>query len=71
MVTVGIGLALGAAGAFALGSTLAGLLVEVDPRDPVVFLIVVGLTGGVALAATWLPARRAARAAPMDALRTE
>jgi putative ABC transport system permease protein len=71
MVAVGIGLALGAGGAFAVGSTLAGLLVDVEPRDPVVFLIVTGITASVALAATWLPARRAAAASPIDALRAE
>jgi ABC-type lipoprotein release transport system permease subunit len=45
--------------------------VDVEPRDPVVFLIVTGITASVALAATWLPARRAAAASPIDALRAE
>jgi len=69
--TVGIGMAVGAVGAFALGSTLSGLLVEVDPRDPGVFLLVAGVTLVVALGATWLPARRAAGASPVDALRSD
>jgi putative ABC transport system permease protein len=71
MVAVGAGLALGSAGAWALGSTLAGLLVDVDPRDPVIFSVVAGVTATVALAATWLPARRAASASAMDAIRAE
>ncbi len=70
MMTVGIGLVLGAAGTFVLGSTLAGLLVGVDPRDPWVFFPVAAVTAVVALTATWFPARRATTS-PMDALRTE
>ena len=69
--TVGIGMLLGAVSAFALGSTLSALLVDVDPRDPGIFLSVALLTGAVALAATWLPARRAAGASPVEALRSD
>ena len=71
MVTVGIGLALGALGVLAMGSVLAGLLVDVHPRDPGVFFLVAGLTTAVALAATWLPARKAGGSAPIDALKAE
>jgi ABC-type antimicrobial peptide transport system permease subunit len=71
MGTVGLGMVIGAAGALALGATLSGLLIEVDARDPRVFLLVFLITGCVALLATWLPARRAAGSRPVDALRSE
>lgn len=71
MGTVVLGLVLGAAGAAALGATLSGLFVEVDARDPGVFLVVFLVTMCVALLATWLPARRAAGSGPVDALRSE
>jgi putative ABC transport system permease protein len=71
MGTVLAGILVGAVGSFALGSTLAGFLVEVDPRDPAIFLLVALVTTVVALLATWLPARRAAGASPSDILRAE
>jgi putative ABC transport system permease protein len=71
MKTVGLGMALGAAGSVALGTTLSGLLVEVDARDPGVLLLVSLVTGCVALLATWLPARRVAGSGPVEALRRD
>jgi putative ABC transport system permease protein len=66
-----VGLALGLAGAFALGRLLASTLHDVDPADPHAFLLVALVLGAAGLAASWLPARRAARVDPMTALRSE
>ncbi|MFC1662095.1 ABC transporter permease, partial [Gemmatimonadota bacterium] len=71
MKAVGLGMVVGAAGALALGSTLSSLLFEVDPKDPLVFGLVTSVTAGVSLLASWLPARRATGAGPIDALRSE
>ena len=64
---VGIGLVL----AFALAHGVANLLYEVSPNDPVVFSSITATITAVALLASWLPARRAARIDPMAALRDE
>jgi putative ABC transport system permease protein len=66
-----LGLAAGAAGAFAVGRILASLLYEVKPGDPAIYLATAGLLAGVALMACYLPARRAARLDPTTALRYE
>jgi hypothetical protein len=66
-----VGLAAGVAGALAAGRILASLLHEVKPGDPVIFIATAGLLAAVALIACYLPARRAARLEPMNALRYE
>jgi putative ABC transport system permease protein len=69
---VGLGLAFGLLGAFALARILASTLHEVSRADyPPTLLIVSLVLGLTALAACWLPARRAARMDPMSALRAE
>ena len=65
------GALLGLLGAFALTRILARMLFEVQPTDPLTFAGVVILLVSVATIACWLPARRAAQLAPMDALRYE
>jgi putative ABC transport system permease protein len=66
-----IGLALGLAGALALANLLGGILFGVQPRDPLTYATVAIALGLVALAASWLPARRALAVQPVAALRAE
>ncbi len=68
---VAAGAGLGLAGAFGLTRLMARLLYTVSPSDPATFLTVPPILAAVALAAAYLPARRAARTDPMAALRNE
>ena len=65
------GLAIGLAGAFAASRLLTSMLFEVKPNDPLTYAGVAALLGLVALAASYIPARRAARTDPLIALRQE
>jgi putative ABC transport system permease protein len=65
------GLVFGVVGAFALTNLLKSLLFGVGPRDPIAFIVAPCLFAAVALIAAYLPARRAARLDPMDALRAD
>jgi len=66
-----LGLGLGLAGAIAIGLAMRAQLFGVGVADPATLLGVVVLIGATALVACWLPARRAARIAPIEALRYE
>jgi putative ABC transport system permease protein len=66
-----IGLLVGIAGAAALASTLRALLFGVAPLDPIVMAGVAALLLTVALIANYVPARRATRIDPLEALHNE
>jgi predicted permease len=70
-VMLAAGALIGSALALTLTRLAATLLFGVTPTDPGVFLIAAGVLCVAALAAGWLPARRASRIDPMAALRHE
>jgi ABC-type antimicrobial peptide transport system permease subunit len=63
------GAALGAVAAVLVTRLLTTMLFEISATDPIAFVSVIGLLCVVAVVASYLPARRAANAAPMDVLR--
>ncbi len=71
MVPVAVGLAAGFGASLALSRYLSSLLYEVTPRDTVTYLAAGVILLAAALAAAYLPARRASRVDPMLALRAE
>jgi putative ABC transport system permease protein len=66
-----IGLAIGVAASIGLTRFMSTLLFGVSATDPMTYAAVSTILGGVALLATWLPARRAAKVDPMAALRAD
>jgi predicted permease len=66
-----VGLALGLLVAFGVARAVSGLLYDVSAVDPLVFVVSPIVLATAALAASYLPARRASRIAPLTALRTE
>jgi putative ABC transport system permease protein len=66
-----IGVAIGIAAAFGLTRLIASFLFGVKPWDPLVFIAVPMILSAVALLAVWLPALRASRVDPIEALRYE
>jgi ABC-type antimicrobial peptide transport system permease subunit len=71
LVLAAAGVVLGSVGAYALSRVLRSLLYGVGERDPVTFVGVATLLGISAVAASWIPARRAARVDPLTAMRAE
>jgi predicted lysophospholipase L1 biosynthesis ABC-type transport system permease subunit len=67
----GIGVACGVAAAVPLTRLMTTLLFEVRPLDPMTYSAVAGLLLGAALLASYLPARRATRVDPIEALRAD
>ena len=66
-----LGLAIGLAGAFAASRIVKSLLFGVTTKDPLTFALAAGLLGAVGLLACYLPARRATKVDPIEALRCE
>jgi putative ABC transport system permease protein len=65
------GVALGAAVALVAGRWIAPLLFDVSPKDPPIIVSVIVTLLAVAIAASWVPALRAARVDPNEALRSD
>jgi len=68
-IIAAIGLVLGIAGAFALTRLMRSLLFGVGAADPITYMLVAALVAVTTLAASYIPARRAARLDPMRSLR--
>jgi putative ABC transport system permease protein len=68
---VAIGGVLGLAAALGVAQLMSSFLFGVSPLDPVTYAVTIGLLAAVALAAIYVPARRASRIDPLGALRTE
>jgi putative ABC transport system permease protein len=71
MAWVGLGLAGGMAAAPGTARLLASVLFGVGPSDPITLIAALAVLAAVATLACYLPARRATRIDPLDALRTE
>ena len=71
LLLAGLGIVIGLAGAVAVTQLLTSMLFGVKATDPVTYAAVVALLVLAALAASYIPARRAMRVDPMVALRYE
>lgn len=71
MLLTAAGIGVGFAGAWALTRQMASLLSGVEPTDPATFMGVSALLAAAAMAASYVPARRATRVDPVEALRQE
>ena len=68
---VGIGMSLGLAGALTAARSMRALLFGIEPWDPLSQTATVVVLGVVAVAAAWIPTRRAMRVDPLVAIREE
>ncbi len=71
LALTGAAVAIGLVAAFGVTRTMSSLLFQISSLDPLTFSGVAVLLSAVAIAACWLPARRATKVDPMVALRTE
>jgi putative ABC transport system permease protein len=71
LVLAALGIGVGLLAAVAFGHLLRSLLFNVSPTDPTTFATITALVFAVALLACYLPARRATRVNPVEALRHE
>lgn len=69
--TTTVGLAVGALMAAGIGKLASGLLYQVSPFDPVVLGLAASTLATAAMLASYVPARRATKVAPLEALRTD
>jgi predicted permease len=70
-VTIVFGVSLGLLGSLVLTRFLRSMLFSVKPTDPVTFAAIAGILAAVTLVACFIPARRATRVDPLNALRHE
>jgi len=71
LIPVQVGAGIGLVGTVAVAQVLSSLLYQISPWDPLTYVAVCVLLAGVAVLASYLPARRAAKIDPMGALRYE
>lgn len=71
LVLAGAGILVGVPLALLTSSVGRGVLVGVEPTEPAAYLVGAAVLVLIALAASWLPARRAAAVDPVTALRTD
>ncbi|HVT99955.1 MAG TPA: FtsX-like permease family protein, partial [Acidobacteriaceae bacterium] len=71
LLLTSVGIGLGVVAAAGLTQLMKSLLFGISPIDPVTYAAVVALLGGVAMVASYVPARRAAAVNPVEALRAE
>ena len=68
---IALGMLVGLAGGYGLARVMASQLFGISPTDPLTYATVTGTLVVTALLASWLPARRASRVDPIEALRSE
>ncbi|HMC58000.1 MAG TPA: FtsX-like permease family protein [Candidatus Solibacter sp.] len=71
LTLVALGLAIGLPASLAAARAVSSLLWNIKPEDPLTFVATAGVLAAIGLTAAWIPARRAARMDPMQALRHE
>ena len=71
LIKTAIGLAIGLVGAFLLSRFITSMLYEVEPTDLKVYGVITLLLFTISMLASYLPARKASRIPPMEALRME